>query len=119
MENKTIKERQLESERVIGKYPGTIPVVLIDDEKDILLIKKKYIVADKSQLGDFIISIKDFNNIKEKIVIYTTDLKKPNITTKMIDLYRNHKYEDGFLYLHVTDDSWYHVFSTYLSYFGY
>jgi GABA(A) receptor-associated protein len=63
--------------------------------------KKKYLVPNDLSLGQFIFVIRKRLKLpaNEAIYIFTSTGIIPTTSQQMIDIYRQHKDQDGFLYL--------------------
>jgi GABA(A) receptor-associated protein len=99
----SLSRRQLDSSRVLNKYPNRIPVIVDrGDNKTNSIGKHKYLVPKECTLGEFQAII------RAKIHLSSTDalfcyVGKENVLCRMTDLmndiYAQHADEDGFLYI--------------------
>jgi len=101
----SLTERTEESARIVAKYSDRVPVIVEPDLKKGTTIpyidKKKYLVPNDLSLGQFIFVIRKRLKLpaNEAIYIFTSTGIIPTTSQQMIDIYRQHKDQDGFLYL--------------------
>ena len=102
-ENFSLYERKKESERVLKKYPERIPVIceknIISKNTTTLLDKNKYLVPHDLTIGQFIYIIRKIMCLHpdEAIFLFVNGTIPPTGTT-MINIYKLHQDNDGFLY---------------------
>ena len=99
----TLARRQLDSSRVLKKYPDRIPVVLDrGDNKTNELSKHKYLVPKDCTLFEFQAIIRAKLTLSSKEALYFFVGPKHVLcraSDLMQTLYDQHKDEDGFLYI--------------------
>ncbi|GMH43035.1 hypothetical protein BSKO_10957 [Bryopsis sp. KO-2023] len=102
------KERKVESDRILTKYPDRIPVFVEkyersdvpDDEK------KKYLVPSDLLVGQFMYVIrKRIKLSSEKAIFIFVKNFLPASAASMLDVYQEHKDPDGFLYITYSGES--------------
>ena len=99
----TLEERKIESQRIRSKYPNRIPIIVTKGETCTLndIDKNKYLVPIDITLGQFIFIIrkKIELNQNEGLYLFINNNVLGSVSSLMIDIYKNHKDEDGFLYI--------------------
>ena len=101
-EKHTIDKRIKESEKIRKKYPDRIPVICEKNEKSKIqdIDKKKYLVPHDLTIGQFVYVIRKKIKLKpEKAIFIFVNNKLPSPNLLMSNIYKDHKDEDGFLYL--------------------
>lgn len=101
-EKHTIEKRKKESEKIRKKYPERIPIICEKNEKSKIqdIDKKKYLVPQDLTVGQFVYVIRKKIKLKPQKAIFifvNNTLPSPNLL--MSQIYKDHKDEDGFLYL--------------------
>jgi GABA(A) receptor-associated protein len=98
----TLKKRTEESVYIKKKYPERIPVIVekLNNSTIYNIDKKKFLVPCDLTVGQFIYVIR--NRIKlapeDSIFIFINN-SLPNSSSIMSQIYKEHKHEDGFLYV--------------------
>mmetsp|Transcript_55884 Transcript_55884/g.88933 ORF Transcript_55884/g.88933 Transcript_55884/m.88933 type:complete len:121 (-) Transcript_55884:221-583(-) len=98
----TLEQRQKEAQRIIKKYPERIPVICEKHDKSeiVEIDKKKYLVPSDLTVGQFVYVIRKRMKLGADQAIYIFVNKTlPSTATLMSQLYKDHKDEDGFLYI--------------------
>jgi GABA(A) receptor-associated protein len=102
IKNNTLAFRQLESQRVIEKYPTFLPVICEKDCKSDLpnIDKSKFLVPKDLTVGQFAYVIRKRINIPptKAIYIFIGDTLPPTAAL-MSSIYDKKKNPDGFLYV--------------------
>ena len=103
-----VKERIQESKKIVLKYPTRIPIIVEKDDKCKLnnINKKKYLVPRDMAMNQFIFIIRKRINLESSqslFVMVGDRLTSSNMT--LGEIYENHKYEDGFLYMIYTSEN--------------
>jgi len=97
-----------ESKRVIEKYPDRLPVIVTKAYGSKLpdIDKHKYLVPNNLTLGQFVIIIRKRIKLKndEAIFIFVNNVLPP-ISATLENIYREHKMNDGFLYITYNGES--------------
>tara|TARA_B110001454_G_C12721664_1_gene434971 strand:- start:4382 stop:4831 length:450 start_codon:yes stop_codon:yes gene_type:complete len=101
-ENFDLKKRKSESLRIKNKYPTRIPIIceknIHSDVPD--LDKNKYLVPPDLTVGQFLYVIrKRIKLTPEKSIFLFVDNSIPASSQIISQLYKDHKNEDGFLYI--------------------
>merc|ERR1712039_958610 len=95
-------KRKKEADRIIKKYPERIPVICEKaSQSDISDIdKKKYLVPSDLTVGQFVYVIrKRIKLAPEKAIFIFVNNTLPSTAALMSQIYKDHKDEDGFLYV--------------------
>merc|ERR1712228_797786 len=95
-------KREFEAERIRKKYPDRIPVICEKAEgSDIPDIdKKKYLVPSDLTVGQFVYVIrKRIKLAPEKAIFIFVNNTLPSTAALMSQIYKDHKDDDGFLYV--------------------
>ena len=95
-------ERSKESQKIMEKYPGRIPIIVERKEKaDIQDIDKhKFLVPNDISVGQFIYIIRKRIKLSpEKALFIFVNNILPPTAQSMLKIYEQHKGEDGFLYI--------------------
>lgn len=99
----TLKERLVESNRILTKHVDRIPVILTKlAGSDIPEIeKRRYLIPSQYNVAQLIHIIRTRLNISEEkgIFIFVNGVVMPNPNEKMYELYSKEKDEDQFLYI--------------------
>jgi len=104
----TFEQRETESHRIRGRYPGRIPVIVENDTRsDIpVLNNNKYLVPGELTMGQFIYVIRKRIKISpEKALFIMVNDKLPPTAALVSTLYHEHADSDGFLYFSVSGES--------------
>lgn len=98
-----IEKRKTESQRIKLKYPNRIPLIIFKDPKSSLpqINRYKYLIPGDLTLAQFIQVIrKKIKLTPEKgIFIFTESESLVRISDYITMIYKQHKNDDGFLYL--------------------
>lgn len=95
-------KRKKEADRIIKKYPERIPVICEKaQQSDISDIdKKKYLVPSDLTVGQFVYVIRKRIKLEpEKAIFIFVNNTLPSTAALMSQIYKDHKDEDGFLYV--------------------
>mmetsp|Transcript_137 Transcript_137/g.232 ORF Transcript_137/g.232 Transcript_137/m.232 type:complete len:117 (-) Transcript_137:307-657(-) len=106
-ENK-FEKRKNEADKIRAKYPDRIPVICEKAKKsDIVDIdKKKYLVPADLTVGQFVYVIrKRIKLTPEKAIFIFVKNTIPPTGAVMSQIYKEHKDEDGFLYVTYSGES--------------
>lgn len=99
----TLEARKAESEKIITKYAGRIPVIVTKDSKCKLddMDRNKFLAPGDLTLGQFMYVIRKRIKLKEteSIFMFVNDTILAPTSHTMNTLHENFKDEDGFLYL--------------------
>ena len=101
-QEKTFKERKAESNRILKKYPGRIPIICekMPGSNIQELDKKKYLVPADLTIGQFSCCIRKRLKItKETAIFLIINNTYPSSSSLICDLYKIYKNEDGFMYI--------------------
>jgi len=98
----TFESRRNESSKVRQKYPDKIPVIVEKQVKTNLpdIDKHKFLVPSDLTVGQFVYVIRKRIKLKpeQALFIFINNTLCPT-SHLMSEMYRNHKDEDGFLYI--------------------
>ena len=98
----TLEERQAESNNILTKYPGRVPVIVKKSPNSKLndIDKKKFLVPADLTIGPFIYVIRKRIQLAptEGLFLFINNTLPPTIST-ISTIYENNKNEDGFLYI--------------------
>ena len=99
----SIEDRKSEAQRIRCKYPNRIPIIVTkgDNCKLTDIDKAKYLVPIDITLGQFIFIIrkKIKLNHNEALYMFIDSRVLGTVSSLMVDIYNNHKDDDGFLYI--------------------
>lgn len=98
----TFQQRFDESARIRSKYPDRIPIILEKANKSQAkdIDKKKYLVPDESTISYFLAIIRKRIQLSpEQGLFLFVNNTLPKLDNTMAAVYKQHKDEDGFLYL--------------------
>lgn len=106
----SLRDRILESKRVLEKYPNRIPIICEKCNSSMnnyhVLNKNKYLVEREMTLGQFLYVIRARLRLpSEKALFLIIKNKIPTTTELLGELYEKNKHEDGFLYINYSFES--------------
>jgi len=104
----SLEKRKTEAQRIRQKYPDRIPVIAEKaDGSDIPDIdKKKYLVPADLSVGQFVYVIRKRIKLKpEKAIFIFVNNTLPPTASLMSQIYKEHKDDDGFLYVTYSGES--------------
>jgi hypothetical protein len=88
-----------------GKYPTRIPIIL-HEGKGILLIKKKFLVPEEMTLGNLMIILRKYINLKDTEAMFAIiNNELPPISDSLSSLYNKHKNKEDVLDIHIRKES--------------
>lgn len=100
---KSLEERQLETQKIQTKWPGKVPIILEKDPKCTLenLEKKKYICSQDYTVQQFLSSIRKKLRADKSVGIFVFLNGKELLSGDSLlnEIYHQKKDEDGFLYM--------------------
>jgi len=101
----SLKDRILESTRVLEKYPSRVPIICERSNTAgfncPLIDKNKYLVERDLTLGQFQYVVRRRLRLSpEKALFLIIKNNIPTTTQTIGDLYEKNKHEDGFLYIY-------------------
>lgn len=113
----SFEERFDEVQRIKKRYPEHIPVICEKERKANIMscdddLKSKYLLKRNMTICEFIYIIR--NKIKlspEKGLYFFINGIIPAMNEMMCNIYRNHKSNDGFLYIKYTTENTFGLFS--------
>lgn len=103
-----IEKRIEESRRIREKFPERIPVIVEKAAKSDIpdIDKKKYLVPGDLTVGQFVYVIrKRIDLTAEKAIFVFVNNVLPPTAALMSSIYKEHKDEDGFLYITYTGEN--------------
>jgi GABA(A) receptor-associated protein len=96
-------ERVTESAHILEKHPDRVPIIVEKKEKTELaeLDKTKYLVPRDMTVGQFAYVIRKRIKLKsdKALFVFVDNSTLPPTSALISDVYRQHKYKDGFLYM--------------------
>jgi len=98
----TAEKRKAEAGRIRTKYPDRIAVIAEKAEKSSIpdIDKKKYLVPADLTMGQFVYVIRKRIKLPaEQAIFVFVNNTLPPASALMSDIYKQHKDEDGFLYV--------------------
>lgn len=107
---KTLEERKKESESILNKYTGHVPVIVDKDPRSTLpeIERQKFLVPSDLTIGHFVYVVRKRINIDPTTAIFLFVNKKlPPSNETMGTLYSANKDEDGFMYCTYSSDTAY------------
>ena len=106
-DTKSFEERTNESQKVIGKYPERIPVVVEPLNIDTVKIdKNKFIVSKDMTFGQLIYIIRKRIKVDSSVALFFS--VNGNLCTgnsDILSIYEEYKNEDNFLYVKYTTEN--------------
>jgi len=101
--------RKLESQKILGKYPERVPIIVEKSKQSDLpeLTKNKYLVNNNITVGNLLYIIRQDAKIKEfeGVFLFINDSILPPLSEKIGTLYEKYKDLDGFLYICYTSET--------------
>mmetsp|Transcript_49858 Transcript_49858/g.83023 ORF Transcript_49858/g.83023 Transcript_49858/m.83023 type:complete len:118 (+) Transcript_49858:65-418(+) len=98
----SLQERQKKAQKVLRKYPDRVPIICEKDPKSAIqqMERTKILVPKELSVAQFIKVIRKRINLQpeQSIFLFINDTLVLN-AKMMIDVYSEHKDEDGFLYV--------------------
>ena len=100
----TLEKRLSEFNRIVGKYPDRIPIIIekskINSNNIPDLDKHKFLVPSDISLGQFLYVLSRRIKLKSKVAIFLFINDKLISTSSLIgDIYNQNKHIDNFLYM--------------------
>ena len=100
----TLEKRLSEFNRIVGKYPDRIPIIIekskINSNNIPDLDKHKFLVPSDISLGQFLYVLRRRIKLKSKVAIFLFINDKLISTSSLIgDIYNQNKHIDNFLYM--------------------
>ena len=102
MSDSDLKARQIESKRIINKYPDRIPVIVNKSNRSKIrdIDKKKYLVPRDMYIGQFTYIIRKNLKLDQSEALFVTINNNLIPTNSLMDvIYEKDHNEDGFLYV--------------------
>jgi GABA(A) receptor-associated protein len=97
------EKRLSESTRILEKYDTRVPIIVTSHKTSRIAVidKNKYLVPHDLTVGQFLHVIRKRIKIgpSESIFLYVNDNILTPTSSTMVSLYKQHKDDDGFLYL--------------------
>jgi len=104
----TLEERLRESQKIMDKYPGRLPIIVQKGYNCPLndINKKKYLVPKDLNMSQFIYIIRKRVALdkSQSIFLMVSDKLCPS-NTPISTIYEDNKDEDGFLYITYTSEN--------------
>lgn len=98
-----IEKRKSESLKIRTKYPNKIPVIVERGKKSNLnaIDKNKYLVPEDLTMGQFLYVVRKRIQLdsEQALFCFVNDNTLPTTSSAMVNIYNDHKDEDGFLYV--------------------
>ncbi|XP_032637921.1 microtubule-associated protein 1 light chain 3 gamma-like [Chelonoidis abingdonii] len=101
-QRKSLASRMREAAEIRVKYPTKIPVVAerYQKEKQLpLLDRTKFLVSQDSSMSQFVITLRTRMSLTATQAFYLLVNNKNLLSMSMGEVYRDHKDDDGFLYV--------------------
>lgn len=98
----TLQKRQQNIRTLKLRYPTRIPTIVYTKNNAIPITEKsKFLVEDKVTVAEFIHVLRKYVKLQqqESIFLFTEDNTIPASSSLLSNVYREHKNEDGFLYI--------------------
>ena len=105
---KTFEQRKLESQSILSRYPGHVPVIVDKDPKCNLpdIERQKFLVPSDLSNGHFVFVVRmRINLTPEESIFLFINKKLPTQNSTMGQLYTDYKDEDGFMYCVYSSDT--------------
>lgn len=103
-----LEKRKAEAQRIRAKYPDRIPVIVEKASDSDLpdIDKTKFLVPSDLSIGQFIYVVRKRITLKaEKAIYLFVNNTLPPTSALMSQIYKEHKDEDGFLYIQFSGES--------------
>ena len=106
--NNLINKRIKESKKIKLKYEDRIPIIVEKSSKSKLqnIDKNKFLVPENLTIGQFLYII------RKRVKLYSSDAlflfvnnTLPCTSSSIVNIYNEHKDDDGFLYIQYTEES--------------
>ena len=99
-----LEDRQRSAENYLKNNPTKVPVLIINHHKSILLNQFKYLLSRELKVGRLVVMLKKMNSCSEEDAIYFyAGNKILRFDQTMQKVYEEHRSEDGFLYIRMTN----------------
>ena len=104
----THEEREIESQKIMGKYPERLPVI-VERAKGCQLTqirKNKFLVCKDMTMSQFVFMIRkriELDPSQSLFILVNNQIASSNIT--MNQVYQDHKDDDGFIYMVYTSEN--------------
>lgn len=106
--NYSFDQRSNESEKIMKKYPGRVPVIVEKDIKSKIpdLDKTKFLVPMELTIGQLLYVIRKRIKIspEKAIFIFTSNILPPT-SAEISSIYEKYRDEDGFLYCTISGEN--------------
>jgi GABA(A) receptor-associated protein len=103
---KPFEYRKDESAKIMEKYPGRLPIVVITNKTSFTLDKYKYLVPADLTVGEFIYTIRKRCKLTpEKSIFLFINNTLPATSELLMKVYKQKKDPDGFLYITISEES--------------
>ena len=100
----TLEHRSNESSRILAKYPARLPLIV--ESKTIKIDKRKFLVPSDLTIGQFVYVIRKRVKLKPEDAIFIfINGTLPATTSLISQVYEEHKDEDNFLYVQISQES--------------
>jgi GABA(A) receptor-associated protein len=107
-ENFEFAKRKIEAEKILKKYPDRIPIIVevSPSMPNLQLEKNKYLCPGDLTCGQFSYVIRKRTTINpEQALFIFINNTLPATSSMMKQIYKEHKYDDGFLYMLISEES--------------
>ena len=103
----TFEQRKDEAHKIMLKHPDRIPVIVeLSGKTSFQLDKQKFLVPTNLTIGQFMYVIRKRLKITpEKAIFFFCNNRIPASSTLINKLYTNHKDQDTFLYLNISEEN--------------
>ena len=99
-------KRRNETNRILKKYPDRIPIIVEVSSSNIKLEKTKYLCPGDITCGQFFFVVrKQTNLLPEQSLFLFINNTLPSNSVIIKHLYKDHKDDDGFLYIIISEES--------------
>jgi len=105
--SKSFNNRKSEATKILLKYPDRIPVIVevAENNPDLNLDKKKYLVPADLTVGQFIFVIRKRIKLPPEKALFIFFKSLPPSSAQLKTIYNQDKDKDGFLYATISEES--------------
>lgn len=103
-----LEKRQLNTRTLHLRYPSRVPIIIYTKNNNIPITEKsKFLVENKVTIAEFMHVLRKYIKLQENesIFLFTESNTIPASSSLLSNIHKEHKNEDGFLYLEYNIES--------------